>query len=500
VADCAPLADRLERDGVPYFFVPYLTEVFGLHVHVPGTSTIVEALCPTAGAVKVHELDQWRWCEDPAGNASDLLHGVKVRQSMRGGAPRVGAVGKRGLGDKAVALARSQQRRSTSRAAQQESSNQSPSTAQAVQEWQDLVKRIVALEPLIDGTHLFDAYKSLADLMQTRWRRDRRATPPDQPALGSAALARAPPQSAPAVASNYSCRSTVSRRPLPHVLCEARGVRVLVRCEMRFLQFRGTGPQPYQKHEANVECEERAQQEHETNTQMCPGMAEGGNAFDDAAQCLSCPCTPIQTPSWGAFGFSFLLAMFDTVTAHDARCGASRPTRSPVNRRRFRMLQIGLGGGSFAVAVRRRCNAHVDVIEYQSTVVVMAQRFLGFPASNSNATDGGERLIIADGLDGVRQLLAEHTTPYDAVAIDCMIQGATPPTCKSVEFVAGVSSLLRPNGAITQWAFSGDDKLLQQRYLEHFADVSIAPHGEQGVLKVRGKRSTGAGSNHDLLP
>ena len=101
-----------------------------------------------------------------------------------------------------------------------------------------------------------------------------------------------------------------------------------------------------------------------------------------------------------------------------------------------------------------------------------------------SAEDG--RLIVSDGLAGMRMLT---NVEYDAVVIDCMVQGVIPPGCKSAEFVRRVAKHTRPSGHVTQWAWGADRTLLKAAYAQHFYNVSETPFGGiGGVLHVRGKK------------
>ena len=265
---------------------------------------------------------------------------------------------------------------------------------------------------------------------------------------------------------------------LSTVLCETKDVRVYALGEKRFLQFRATGVPgsfPWRYNEAIIFCEETFPSE------QCHMKASHGPVAS-AARCKPCPCTPLPTPKWTSHGFGYVQVMFDWLTSNEVRCQSSTP---PAGLPRFRLLQIGLGGGSFAAAVSRQCNGIVDVIEKQADVVAIAERFLGFASSSR----GGGRLILDDGLGGLRTL-AGSAYKYDAVAIDCMIQGVTPAGCKSPEFVSRVAGLLHPHGAVAQWAWGADRALLRSAYLQHFDNVSSNVYGGiGGVVRVRGLKT-----------
>ena len=260
------------------------------------------------------------------------------------------------------------------------------------------------------------------------------------------------------------------------VLCQTPDIRVFANGETRFLQFRGTGisgTSPWRNNEAVINCKEVP------GSAGCPKASRVSVA--SAAQCPPCPCTPLPRVHWLNHGFGYVQLLFDAVTRADERCQRWTPTRP-----KFRLLQIGLGGGTFPTAVRRRCHAIVDVVEKQADVVAVAERFFGF------AREGG-RLLVADGLVGLRELAGNR---YDAVVVDCMIQGITAPGCKSAEFVRLIATVLRPTGSLAQWAWADDRARLRRVYQNHFANVTDTRYmgGIGGVLVATG--SLGSSPRH----
>ena len=257
------------------------------------------------------------------------------------------------------------------------------------------------------------------------------------------------------------------------VLCETRDVRVIANGLKRFLQFRGSGvagTTPWRNNEAIVTCQQR--------TDTC---AISSHAVASATACAACPCNPIPRPDWSTHGFGYVERMFQSVTSHDPRCA-----RSQTSLPRFRLLQIGLGGGTFPGAVRYQCpGAVVDVIEKQEDVVGLTSKFFGF--------DRGEgRLVVSDGLMGLRELDGRHR--YDAVVVDCMIQGVTPPGCKSLEFVRLIAKNLRRGGHVAQWAWGADRELLRQHYSKFFANFTDMRYGGiGGVLHISALQPQPAG-------
>ena len=274
--------------------------------------------------------------------------------------------------------------------------------------------------------------------------------------------------------SQWANRSrTRHRTSSVHVLCETLHVRttMIASGKSRFLQIRSKRGGPWDRNEAHVQCKE-----------ACPARQPSPVAA--ATACTPCPCTPVYPPDWSLYGFGYVQIMFDTLTQRDVRCRDRQSAAS--GGEPFRLLQVGLGGGGFAMHARRKCNATIDIIEADPDVVTVARRFFGFPPDES-----GGRLLVSDGLAGVRSLVGNGTSGvrYDAIAIDCMVQGSTPTGCKSAEFVRYVASLLRPRGAISQWAWGADRQTLLHAYREHFSDVTEAAYSRVftgAVIRVRG--------------
>ena len=295
-----------------------------------------------------------------------------------------------------------------------------------------------------------------------------------------------------AMPSSMAPRHLAAPTFTPDVLCETRDVRAVRRGETRFLEFRGPrdshnrGATPWRNFESFIQCREDAQ-----GPRLCSTSIRA--AVSKADLCKRCPCTPrwashddgdeadddykkCLLPPWSMYGFGYVRLMFDTVT-HDARCRGRRVADQTT----FRLLQIGLGVGTFAEAVRCRCGADVDVIEGQAAVASMAERLFGMASSREQ-----ERMLITDGLVGVRTLVA-NGAKYDGIAIDCMVQGIIPVGCKSAEFVAGLALLLRPRGAIAQWTWAPDRGALANEFRQHFGNVTFASFGNggNGIVQVR---------------
>ena len=92
------------------------------------------------------------------------------------------------------------------------------------------------------------------------------------------------------------------------------------------------------------------------------------------AECAPCPCDPVPVPNFALRGFGYVQIMIDKVVEF---CGRQRDEGTRATSP-YRVLQIGLGGGTLAPLVRARCGALVDVIEKQQDVADAAHRFMGY--------------------------------------------------------------------------------------------------------------------------
>ena len=280
--------------------------------------------------------------------------------------------------------------------------------------------------------------------------------------------------------------------PRPSTLCESRTVRVVVRAEhkenrtklvaVRSMQFVGvhadgqnlTKPtSPFKFNEARVQCE--------VPDGPLPECSASTQPVESASDCSPCPCKPVYPPDWSG-GFSFLLRMATVLL--DGRCEPSSSSAP------FRLLVIGLGGGTLATYAQQRCGAVVDVIEGQPDVLHAAERFFGFQRSG--------RVLVRDGLEGLRELASASSGKrvYDGIMIDCMIHGEIPPSSKSKEFVVSLlDNLLKRKGALAQYAWGRDLELLVREYGARFESVQqlfrLTNGSGIGVVEVAGPRASG---------
>ena len=273
--------------------------------------------------------------------------------------------------------------------------------------------------------------------------------------------------------------SAPTRRPFRATLCETETVRVILNFHPspefsgRLLQFRSPGDKiAWRYNEARVQCQHDGRECVPTDSPKTQSMS----------QCKPCPCHPVASPNFAVMGFGYVQLMLNKVL---------QSCEGRVSTDRYRLLMIGLGGGSFTQPVRRRCHAHIDVIEKQKDVADAARLFLGYEEQPKwvGKREEDERVIIADGQDGLQ--LAEtysNGRRYDAIAIDCMVSGKIPPGCRSEAFVNSAARLLSPGGVITQWSWQADFKLLRTQWRTRFHNVTHEIYSGNPVLEIRSHR------------
>ena len=177
------------------------------------------------------------------------------------------------------------------------------------------------------------------------------------------------------------------------VLCQTATVRVkLVSDTERHLQFHTNGQSWGAATEARVRCRQSG----------C-NCTQSFAPRRSMAECAPCPCDPVPLPNFALRGFGYVQIMIDKVVEF---CGRRRNEAASATSQ-YRVLQIGLGGGTLAPLVRSRCGALVDVIEKQQDVADAARRFMGYAGASSGTE---ERLIIASAVEGMRELRARACT------------------------------------------------------------------------------------------
>lgn len=103
------------------------------------------------------------------------------------------------------------------------------------------------------------------------------------------------------------------------------------------------------------------------------------------------------------------------------------------------VLMIGLGGGGFNQFFEKAFpSAALETVEVDSEVLALAQKYLGFKASDR------DKVAILDG----RMFLRHSKATYDWIILDAFRGGFVPPHLKTVEFYKLIQSHLNPNGLL----------------------------------------------------
>jgi len=226
------------------------------------------------------------------------------------------------------------------------------------------------------------------------------------------------------------------------ILCEVADVRVADNgLGWRSLQFRNAGL--WQQHEGKMKCNEDAS--------LCSHKSTAPDTFPpkSAAECPTCPCTstlPIED-YWAKYQNPMLLQLRE----HCKR------------RKEYNVIVVGMGTGGNVQAIVRNCEVGtVSVIEKSQEVYEAAKYFFGFSAMT--VEKGVQVLAPYDGTDGLLKLLHDHGNhKFDAVVVDCMVQGVIPSGCKSAEFYTALARNLKPGGLVFQWTWPADQGLAQSR-------------------------------------
>ena len=174
-------------------------------------------------------------------------------------------------------------------------------------------------------------------------------------------------------------------------LCQTAAVLVmLVSDTERHLQFHTNGQRWGAATEARVQCRQSA----------C-NCTRSSRPRRSMTECAPCPCDPVPVPNFAVRGFGYVQIMLNKVVEFCAQRNEAVGTTS-----QYRVLQIGLGGGTLAPMVRAKCGALVDVIEKQQDVVDAARRFMGY----ADARGTEERLVVASATKGMHELRARACT------------------------------------------------------------------------------------------
>lgn len=174
-----------------------------------------------------------------------------------------------------------------------------------------------------------------------------------------------------------------------------------------------------------------------------------------------CPCVAVVDEP---LKLSYQQAM---VTEALELCQAKVRTKEP-----FRVLMFGLGGGAMPMTLRHRCeSAHIESVENDEHVALIAQRLLGFKADDNNKVE------IADGEEAATRRaktnLWPHGPHYDLVLVDCFDgENNVAASCRSTNFVTAVHNLLVPGGQIVQNVMDVDLTRVVPMYHATFGDAN----------------------------
>ena len=181
----------------------------------------------------------------------------------------------------------------------------------------------------------------------------------------------------------------------------------------------------------------------------------------DASTCVAgercaCDLRPLETDTLGVPG----LTPFDLADSHTVQIRSVLVQLCErVQGRAAQVLFVGLGTGKMVTTLRNVLPAlRVDVIEYDPHVVETAEQFFDYTRTAE------DHLIVDDAEVAITQLAG----PYDAIVIDCMVAGDTPPSCRSDVFTSHVAALLAPGGVVLQWVWGEQTReLLRQHVQQH---------------------------------
>lgn len=216
------------------------------------------------------------------------------------------------------------------------------------------------------------------------------------------------------------------------VLCQGQGVRVILRNgNLRVMQFKSDRGE-WQMDEGKIRCQEDA------------ALCEKREESPDVAACPSCTCTP-----WHPM---------ESVWAHYQDTMLAKVQSQCLESKEYNLIIVGLGSSSALQAVAQHCKlGKVVVVEKQQEVVDAATKFFGFNTSSIGTSV--QVLAPYEGVEGLKALVPRYGKhSYDAVLVDCMIQGKIPEGCKSIEFYKAIAQNLKPSGLVLQWTWAPDQK------------------------------------------
>jgi len=164
-----------------------------------------------------------------------------------------------------------------------------------------------------------------------------------------------------------------------------------------------------------------------------PEICKHMNASGTPKGCAVCPCEmDLEQEPYG----NYQRRMMELLTPH---------CKSP-NKKPFRVLLVGLGGGALVQHVFGACpkGSLVHAIEYDPRMIEVATRFFGLhpPSPDVLQIDRG------DG-GAVVAKLADKGETFDMVLVDAFAGGShVPESCKDKAFVGNLRRLLKNGGTV----------------------------------------------------
>lgn len=169
----------------------------------------------------------------------------------------------------------------------------------------------------------------------------------------------------------------------------------------------------------------------------CKGSTAGSCLQTSSSDgCASCPCDlDLGHPPYGNYQTRMLQLLVP-------RC---QSPRTGSGKDPFRVLLVGLGGGTLAEYVLDRCPAGtvVEAVEYDPRMIEVATRFFGLRPQPGRLeieqNDGGAAVAAR----------AKAGQTYDFVLVDAYDGGPhVPESCRNATFVKNVRHILRSNGTV----------------------------------------------------
>ncbi|HET9978932.1 MAG TPA: methyltransferase domain-containing protein [Ktedonobacterales bacterium] len=109
-----------------------------------------------------------------------------------------------------------------------------------------------------------------------------------------------------------------------------------------------------------------------------------------------------------------------------------------------RALLLGLGGGTLAALLARRCpGVSIVGIEHSAEVLAVARRDFGLDALS------GLEMVEGDAFAWVEEHAASEPASYDLICLDLYDGGRLAPGTLARPFLRQVAALLRPDGVIS---------------------------------------------------